>query len=128
MGEPTFVEILLQSAKQDILAYCKLKTDPEIGDALLGFHAQQAIEKSLKAVLSSAGIAFRRTHDIVELMDLIADSSLPEPPNAERLDELNPYAVEMRYGLVQPGALERERTHQILDDVLTWAQETVGAQ
>jgi HEPN domain-containing protein len=128
MGEPTFVEILLQSAKQDILAYCKLKTDPEIGDALLGFHAQQAIEKSLKAVLSSAGIAFRRTHDIVELMDLIADSSLPEPPNAERLDELNPYAVEMRYGLVQPGALDREGTHQVLDAVLNWAQETVGAQ
>lgn len=34
MGEPTFSEILLQTAEQDVLAYCKLKTIPEIGDAL----------------------------------------------------------------------------------------------
>lgn len=86
------------------------------------------MEKSLKAILSSAEITFRRTHDIVELMDLIADSSLPEPPNADRLDELNPYAVEMRYRLVQPETLDRERTHQTLDAVLKWAQEAAGAQ
>jgi HEPN domain-containing protein len=35
------------------------------------FHAQQCIEKYLKAWLQEANIAFRRTHDLEELLDLI---------------------------------------------------------
>jgi HEPN domain-containing protein len=57
---------------------------------VVGFHLQQCVEKALKAVLSHAGIAFRRTHDIAELLDLIADRGLGPPPYADWLDELNP--------------------------------------
>lgn len=77
MAEPTLAIILIGLAEQDVLAFRKLYDDPDVQDALIGFHAQQAIEKSLKAVLSHAGVAFRRTHDIAELLDLIADASLP---------------------------------------------------
>lgn len=119
MGEPSLPEILLNLAEQDALAYRKLAGDPEIQDVLLGFHAQQAVEKALKAVLSDAGVAFRRTHDIAELLDLLADFGLPSPPHADRLDELNPFAVEMRYGLVGPGGLDRTGTGALLEAVLT---------
>ncbi len=122
MAEPTLADILLALARQDVLAFRKLAGDMEIGDALLGFHAQQAVEKSLKAVLAHAGIVFRRTHDIAELLDLLADSGLRVPPHSDLLDELNPYAVEMRYGLVQPSGLDRTATLSILDAVLEWAQ------
>ena len=33
------------------------------------FHAQQAVEKSLKALLTSWGIAFPKTHDLTRLLD-----------------------------------------------------------
>jgi len=116
--ESTVSEKLLVMAEQDALAFRKLAGEDAVHDALVGFHAQQAVEKALKAVLAHAGIAFRRTHDIAELLDLLTDSSLQAPPHSEQLDELNPYAVEMRYGLVEPGGLDRNATKAVLEEVL----------
>lgn len=95
--------MLLDAAREDAKAVRALSQLPEISDTILGFHAQQSIEKALRAVLSSSGVAFRRTHDIAELLDLISDHRLPSPPFADFLDELNPFAVEARYGLIAPG-------------------------
>jgi len=116
-------EMLLAAAREDAKALHALLSIPEISDAIIGFHAQQAVEKSLKAVLSANGIAFRRTHDIAELLDIMADQHLPAPPFAETLDELNPFAVEARYGLVNPGQLDRSRTARLINAVLAWATE-----
>jgi HEPN domain-containing protein len=113
--------LLLDSAQEDAKALNALVGLPSIADAIVGFHALQAIEKAIKAVLSARGIAFRRTHDIAELLDLLTDHRLPAPPHAEELDELNPYAVEARYGLIGPGTLQRSGLAVMVDDVLTWA-------
>ena len=67
------------------------------------------MEKALKAVLMHAGIAFRRAHDIAELPDLFVDAGGDLPPITERLDELNPYSVEARYGLVEPAGLDHQK-------------------
>lgn len=107
MAEASVADLLLASAEQDRKAVLALLRSPEIGDAIDGFHAQQAVEKSLKAVLSQRRIPFRRTHDIAELLDLLSDHGLPTPPTAERLDELNPYAVDVRYGNIDPRGLDR---------------------
>lgn len=37
------------------------------------------------------------------------------------LDELNPYAVEMRYGLIEPSGLDRTATACWVKDVIYWA-------
>jgi len=39
---------LLRKADQDLVVLQKWRTDPDIADELLGFHAQQAAEKMLK--------------------------------------------------------------------------------
>ncbi|UHD15022.1 hypothetical protein [Thiocapsa bogorovii] len=44
------------------------------------------------------------------MLDLLEDAGLSAPPHAAHLDELNPYAVEMRYGLIEPNGLDRNRT------------------
>lgn len=60
------------------------------------FHAQQCVEKYLKAYLAFLGIDFPKTHDMMELIALV-------PPHQrlaisiEDLAELNPYAIETRY-------------------------------
>ena len=60
------------------------------------FHAQQCVEKYLKALLSYHKIDFPKTHDVAELLALLpANSRLGLKP--EELAELNPYAVEGRY-------------------------------
>ena len=123
MAEASVARLLLESAEQDAKAFAALAELKEIGDAIVGFHAQQAVEKSLKSVLSARGIPFRRTHDLAELLDLIADQNLPTPPAADRLDELNPYAVDARYGLLGLSIpLERSQLSSLIAKVLDWAR------
>ena len=61
------------------------------------FHAQQCVEKLLKAALTETGRDFSRTHDLNHLLDLI----LPTHPLWEAFrsgfQELVAYAVEYRY-------------------------------
>ena len=115
-------KILLQAAEQDLAACEALAQAPGIGDAIVGFHAQQATEKALKAVLSWHGVEFRRTHDLALLLDLLQDRQLPPPPGADWLDELNPYAVEARYGLSGIAGLDRPKVLAALRALLQWAR------
>jgi HEPN domain-containing protein len=115
----------LAVADNDIKAFQKLADDSEIADASVGFHAQQAVEKCLKAVLALHSIKFRKKHDLGELLDLYEQNKLPLPPMMDVLDELNPYAVTLRYDLLDDiEALNRERTKEIVNAVRQWA----GAQ
>ncbi len=61
------------------------------------FHAQQCIEKYLKALLQETGNEFPRTHNLLHLLDLLgsADPSLDEI--RADLSVLNVYAVAVRY-------------------------------
>lgn len=63
----------------------------------IGFHAQQAGEKFLKAVLVRHQIEFHKTHDLGELLDLIerVDPSMGRP--LRDATGLNPYGVDIRY-------------------------------
>ncbi|MBN2093621.1 HEPN domain-containing protein [candidate division KSB1 bacterium] len=62
-----------------------------------GFHAQQSIEKYLKAILQSNNTRFDKIHDLLALMKLC----LPNAPELEMLKELlsylSPFAVAYRY-------------------------------
>jgi len=122
MAEQNVAELLLAAAKRDQQAFRALVAMPEMNDVVIGFHAHQCIEKALKAALAHAGIAFRRTHDIAELLDLLNDAKRGVPPFSDRLDELNPYAIEARYGLVEPSALDRAVVSRMVEAVVTWAE------
>jgi len=53
---------LLESARGDADA-ARLIADAEVPDRIVGFHAQQAVEMFLKAVLAMRGVGYERTHD-----------------------------------------------------------------
>ena len=61
------------------------------------YHCQQAVEKVLKAWLTSADIPFEKTHDLTALLDLCTSVK----PRFERwrdaVEELTPYATAFRY-------------------------------
>lgn len=60
------------------------------------FHAQQCIEKYLKALLCFGGIEFPKTHDLTELCALLPHELALTEFSAD-LAEVSPYAVEARY-------------------------------
>lgn len=60
------------------------------------FHAQQCVEKYLKALLTLSEIDFPRTHDISVLLALVPAYTRPEL-NREEQARLTDYAVSTRY-------------------------------
>ena len=60
------------------------------------FHAQQCVEKYLKALLVWEGIDFPRTHDLEALVALVPSESRPDLGD-EELARLTEYATGARY-------------------------------
>lgn len=87
----------LHVASHDMKAPEILKESPEIHLSIVCFHAQQTIEKSLKAVLFLHRIEFRRTHDLTELAQLLRQHGIESPVADLQLNVLNPFAVTFRY-------------------------------
>ena len=98
----------------------------QIHDSILGFHAQQVVEKAIKAVLFKRGVFVPRTHNVAQLLDVLADAAIPAPPHADVIDSLNPYAVQARYGTLDTGPLDRHVVEVWLNDVLAWAHLQVS--
>ncbi len=94
---------------RDLLRQWLAKADEDLGVAkdLLGsnspylaaiaFHAQQAVEKYLKAFLVTHQREFRRTHDLAQLLDLAASVDAAFAETLKEVVVLNPYAVQVRY-------------------------------
>ena len=60
------------------------------------FHAQQCVEKYLKAALVWGGIDFPKTHDLEKLMSLLPTESRPDLDDEEQA-RLTEYATGARY-------------------------------
>ena len=116
----------LRMADHDIAAFEALMRHPEVHPAMACFHAQQAIEKCLKAVLFSRRVEFRRTHDLTELSHLLETNGVQIPVGADWLRSLNPFAVAFRYDDAELGGLDTTALLEVVRAVRTWAGETVG--
>jgi HEPN domain-containing protein len=62
---------LIGLAEDDRAAAAALLDVEGVSDAIVAFHAQQAVEKSLKAVLASRGVDFPFTHDLAALLQIV---------------------------------------------------------
>jgi HEPN domain-containing protein len=114
--------VLARKAEGDAKAMRRLASDPEIDDAAVGFHAQQAIEKWIKAVIAVHGSRFEKGHDLGLLLELLDGAGIAAPPGADWLDELTIYAVPMRYeDLLDIEPLDRDAVLALVAEVGDWA-------
>ncbi len=90
-----------------------------IADAILGFHAQQAVEKALKALLVDQGWELRRTHDLQFLLEQAAALGIELPEPVASASWLTPWAAELRYDEFADDPLSR-------DDALAAAAHAVA--
>ena len=92
-------EGLLARARDDAATVRAVLTITGVSDAIVGFHAQQAVEKSIKAVLAANDHPFPFTHDLEGLIERCHDVGV-ELPELVQHDAglLTPYAVRHRYG------------------------------
>jgi len=89
----------------------------------LCFDAQQAAEKSIKAILVRYNVDFPRTHSIADLLSLAYQHGIAIPESIKEASILTRYAGHTRYPSMTEEVTEEE-DHQavcIAKQVLSWA-------
>ena len=91
-----YAQLLLRKAQSHRIVLAHFGLDPTFADMIVGFHAQQAIEKLIKAVLSHNQIAYPRVNDLDQLIQLLETEQITQPPGAQQLGSLTPWATHLR--------------------------------
>ena len=117
----------LRLADRDIRAFEVLNQDGSVHLSVVCFHAQQAVEKSLKAVLFARRIESRRTHSLTELASLLQQHGIESPVADDYLLRLNPYAVTFRYDDVDIQLISRKEVADLVTTMRQWAEDQVTA-
>ena len=94
------------------------------------FHAQQAVEKAIKAILASKRIVFPLVHDVEELLELTRQGGISVPTSVAEAGSLTPFAVQARY----PGydeeinSEEVEEAIRLAEHAIAWASSMIKRQ
>jgi HEPN domain-containing protein len=126
--DPTNPMEWLRRARSNLARAKADRNLPEVLYEDLCFDAQQAAEKSIKAILVHRQVAFPKTHDIIDLLTLLQGSGMVVPEAIQQADLLTGYAVETRY----PGMSEevtKEDYHEALglaERVVRWAESLLS--
>jgi HEPN domain-containing protein len=113
-------------AELDYCAAERLVKDPEPLREIIAFHCQQAAEKYLKASLVSLQIEFPKTHDLEELLELLAPVRSDVAATLEGIEMLSPFGVKIRYPGDFPELLPGQE--QTAFDLANRTREAITAQ
>ena len=118
--------VLLAKARQDLEAL-ELLARSTVADEIVGFHAQQAVEKALKAWLTLVGVEYPRTHDLEELLELLEEHAEPILGAFYDLVDLTDFAVQFRYGIFEDaeGRLNRGVMIRQVSDLVVHVERLV---
>ncbi len=125
------VEKWLQKALNDLEAakhLLKVSPPEEIVTEAVCFHSQQAVEKFLKAFLTSYNIPFGRTHHLEYIVNLASKVEASILSFLEDMKKLAPYAVEVRYpdDFYEPTLKETKEVYEIALKVKKFVLQKIG--
>ncbi len=114
---------LLERSKGDGHVAATLAADAGAPPWSVGFHAQQAIEKAIKAVLAHHATDYPFTHDILLLIEVLRTKGIETPPDAEELAILTPFAAAWRYDdpLQESGSIDAGWMLNRVGQTIAWA-------
>lgn len=124
----TIVRQWLHKAESDLLNIRNNLAAERIPTDTVCFHAQQAIEKFLKAVLIANGRNIAKTHDLVKLLTDVADIIPELLQYEERLEEISEYSVGVRYpdDYYEPELVEAEKAFAVAQQIEKIVKNTLG--
>ena len=97
MSDIDDARLMQTKAKQDLSALRGMMDKTIFAEEIFGFHAQQAVEKSLKAWLALIGVDFPLIHDLEELFALLKDQGQAVPDIFQSLVDLTDFSIQFRY-------------------------------
>jgi HEPN domain-containing protein len=124
-SEQDLAEQLLRRAEEDAAGAKGMLPIHEVADVLVGFHAQQAVEKALKAVLAARGVEFAHRHDLRVLIGQCENVGIRLPEDLVEVDLLSPYAAELRYDDDTVHAVDRDTASSWATAVVQWARSLI---
>lgn len=71
MADLEHTQSMLRMAYKDFNALVGMQGNMLFADEIFGFHAQQAVEKALKAWLCACDVAYPMTHELTRLLTLL---------------------------------------------------------
>ena len=125
MSDTEQAKLLLQKANEDARALAGMLDANTFSGEIFGFHAQQAVEKALKAWLCVRGVAYPKTHDLEALLSMLTDASEAVLDRFLSLDYLPDFGVQFRYGAFLDLGDELDR-HEVVRDVNELVEHVEG--
>ena len=120
--------LLQRKAAQDLAVLDRLLDDPAIDDETLGYHAQQAAEKLIKALLALHGYDYPRSHNIGLLLDLLASHGMSLPDGFEAVQTITPFGTVFRYDdLPLEDTPDRRSWPPLLHDLQAYVTDAIEA-
>ena len=115
---------LLAMAETDHVALTNMLDAQKFPEQIFGFHAQQAIEKALKAWISLLRLTYPKTHDVSVLKGAGADLS-----SFQRLEDYTVFAVQYRYESYDPNDEPLDRADVIgeISGLLSSVQKAISS-
>jgi len=127
MKQRELVRLLLQKAVQDETVVARLLADTGIDDEIIGFHAQQAVEKALKAWLAYLGIDYPKIHNLETFMGLLNVHGHSFPDDLAEVNKLTPFATVFRYeALPLTAPLDRADVLRLVQRIIAFVNLQVG--
>lgn len=114
-GHSAQARALFDAALRDRLTLRLLRESGQAPEEMMGFHAQQACEKLIKAVLVMHGVVFERTHDLAALAALCDAHGVPAPADRNALRILNNFAVRFRYDTCPAALIDIVATSSLVE-------------
>ena len=118
---------LFDAALRDRLTLRLLRESGQAPEEMMGFHAQQACEKLIKAVLVMHGVVFERTHDLAALAALCDAHGVPAPADRNALRILNNFAVRFRYDTCPDALIDIVATSSLVETLTEWATREIAS-
>lgn len=90
----------------------------------LCFHAQQAAEKAIKALLIKQGVEFPYVHDLAELLTLLEQTGIKLPEMVRQGEKLTRFAVFTRYPGIASSVSHEEYAEalDLAEVIVRWVQ------
>jgi HEPN domain-containing protein len=118
---------LLVMARKDLKAIRAMADSPEFDDEIFGFHAQQAIEKALKAWIVLLDLDYPLTHNLATLLGVI-DNHGTDVAKFWGLAKYTSFAVQFRYEQSQPSGANLHRADVIrnVEEIVEHVERLIG--
>lgn len=127
MTDRALVDEWLRRAHSNLERARAGKTSDEVLYEDLCFDCQQAVEKSIKALLVQLGVEFEKIHSISKLLKQVESADVIVPEKIKETAELTAYAVDTRYPgdydpVLQP---EYELVLTMAERAVHWVEEKI---